>query len=310
MNNNNEMLARTEERGLPPEMMDPNWNLLDRLSPYDQACYMHHQRHRLNHLKALRLHHADDQHVLLLDEAGLLSAVGVPVPTREQLQRPPPELIYGKRAEEMRIEGYTARLAKRVLGVLDGHYFMRHPAWETLRAVNEAIREEIDVWDIFPAFHATVDVLHATETPIDEILKGICLAVGYRTDEEDDRLELLMGFCQVLGDMVEEFHDMYQRLVAHVAENGTDKTKIVKWKLERLETAWEKILEMLTREALAQEMGQILQFWEDFSGYTTEGGDVSSPRPQTVNNPNVELVQAGRHTSPLFEPIILLVPDE
>ncbi|KAL7819498.1 hypothetical protein V8C44DRAFT_354993 [Trichoderma aethiopicum] len=315
MDNNNEMLARAEQRELPAEMVHPNWNLLDRLSPYDQACYMHHQRHRLNHLKALQAHHADDQQVLLLDEAGLVSAVGVPLPTGEQLQRPPPELIYGERAEQKDLEGKTLLLAKQVLCALDQPFWIRHIAWDSLQdllkadlaffktptalvaAVNEAIREEEAAWDMFPMYDpSSFTVEDATETPIDKILEGICLCVGYRTNEEDDRLELLMGFSELLGEKVLEFHDMYQRLVLHAAENGTNKTKVVILKMERLEVAWQNILGMLTRDSLGPEMNKILRFWEAFSGCTPEGGNVSSRRPQTVNNPNVGLVQAEGNT--------------
>ncbi|PTB66195.1 hypothetical protein BBK36DRAFT_1168815 [Trichoderma citrinoviride] len=266
MDDDSEMYSCPEEQALPPQMIDPNWNVLDHLSPFHQACYMHHQRHRLNHLKALNVYHTDDQHTLLLDEAGFLSAVGVPLPTREQLQRPPPELIFGKEAEQKQNDEQLLSMATQVLEVLQDGPEYRHPTWQTLQqlletellhyktpaalveAVNDAIKQEEENYSTFRlVFMADfLTTPEASKDSFDKILETICLAMGYRVYGKTEQLKMLSEIDEELSENVLEFRDMYQRMNAHLAQNGTQRTKTAMEKLKRLDDRWERIVETLS----------------------------------------------------------------
>lgn len=279
----NNMFVRPEGQTLPPEMVDPNWNVLNHLSPFHQKCYMHHQRHRLNHLKALSVYHTDNQHILLLDEAGFLSAVGVPLPTREQLQSPAAELIYCNEEERKRNEQKLLGMAVQVLNVLQNRPGYKHAAWKMLQqlletdlshhkaptilaaAVKEAIQEDDANYE--NTFYVVFDddfleTPEAEKIPFDRILESICLAIGHRVDEQTDQLGLLSEIDGNLSETVLEFRDMYQRMNAYVAQNGTKKTKTAMMKLERLNDRWEKIIKILDIYDTADQMRAILMSWK------------------------------------------------
>ncbi|KAH0490754.1 hypothetical protein TgHK011_002208 [Trichoderma gracile] len=320
MADDNDMLFCPEGQTLPPEMLDPNWNVLDHLSPFHQACYMHHQRHRLNHLKALKVYHTDGQHILLLDEAGLLSAVDVPLPTRDQLQKPPPELIYGKVAEQKKNDKELSSLAIQILNVLQKGSKYTYGAWKTLRqlletdlahhktpdglieAVKEASEEEQIIWSALSLFRPGFTAMDVVIIPFSLVLNGICLVVGYTPHEESNQFELLMEIDKELCENVLEFRDMHQRMSAYLIENGTNETEITNMKLRRLREAWERVSAPLSKGYMALKMDEVLHLWRGSLAETTGGAGVSSPLSQTASSLSFELLsRVERHTSPLIE---------
>ncbi|PTB75594.1 hypothetical protein M440DRAFT_1439309 [Trichoderma longibrachiatum ATCC 18648] len=292
MEADSEIYSYSEGEALPPQMVDPNWNVLDHLSPFHKACYMHHQRHRLTHLKALGVYHADDQHILLLDEAGFLSAVGVALPTREQLQRQPHEFFYGKEAEQEMLKEALSCVAAQVLDILEKADHT-HAAWKSLRqllktdpfhhktpnallkAVKEAGMEEEVIWMFLPEFGPNETAAGAVIIPFKMVLRGICMVVGYASHEITHPFEQLMEIDEELCENVYEFRDMYQRMTAHVVEKGSNETEIINLKIERLRKAWEKVFAFISKGYMKPKMDGILRSWghvlfEEESSYSTD----------------------------------------
>ncbi|KAM0512858.1 hypothetical protein ACHAPE_008492 [Trichoderma viride] len=172
-------------RGPPLQMLDPNYNFLDTLSPEQKCYYLHHTRHWVREI-------IDNEVVLLPRGMGLhVSRMGFVTPTHydtlsiEALRLPPPEAMVAQESreqrvkEEQRIDGPLfdseeidgpSPLADTVLETLERAPPMRCVSWNSvqttlssttpeekttkklLELVRFAVEEEKRLWSVLDEF--------------------------------------------------------------------------------------------------------------------------------------------------------------
>lgn len=84
----------------PPELPDPNWNLMDHSSPVAQLNYLLRQLHRMAHTRRYGRLTVDHRHTLTVDEKGFVSMVGTPSITEDILRQPTTPLMHGDQGSE------------------------------------------------------------------------------------------------------------------------------------------------------------------------------------------------------------------
>lgn len=84
------------DKGSPPDLVNPDWNVLDHLSPSAQSAYLHHQYHRLARAEKLGALFVGKGFNLTLDPAGFISVPGASLITPEELKHSPRTYLLGR----------------------------------------------------------------------------------------------------------------------------------------------------------------------------------------------------------------------
>lgn len=111
MDSLSQLFEDSNGRGPPPEILDPNWSLMDHLSPAAPFNYMHHQLHRLAQARRYGWLVVGQGHTVTIDEAGFVCVVGAPSVTVDDLRRPTTLFFHGDQGRENLDAMITKRLS-------------------------------------------------------------------------------------------------------------------------------------------------------------------------------------------------------
>ncbi|KAM0478899.1 hypothetical protein ACHAPX_004877 [Trichoderma viride] len=313
MDSMSQLFEDASESGPPSELLDPNWNLMDHLSPAAQFKYMHHQLHRMAHARRHGGLIVGQGHTLTIDETGFISMVGAPPITAEVMRQPTNLLMHGDQGrenldamidqaiqppptEDAEPQG-PCPLVEDVMRIIEISPARRHHVWSALyarlsvdqpdipkktsegllRAVIENIRQERAAWSRLALLSRNPRIEDLVLASPQILLNAICELAGIDTgDGETDPLSLLAEADEELEEWARDLEAGLERLALQANRIRTAHSDNMKQRRKQVLEVWTTVRGMLVQGKMEPRLRQLLTRLRDMQA---DSSDITLPEP-------------------------------